>query len=518
MKRSYAHLPRHLNSVKEQALLGLYQPFHKALGAVQATVRRRILEGGGIPRWPAMPDGRTIGGLSARQMKSVGNMVRNAHMAWQAQLEDKVRHIISHSRLAPHLRTILHRLNKRHLWFHKDATLTWARDESGRMTPAPRRGRGVVELPAEPSALRLLRRIAKHCMKRCPMPDLRRVDTLILDSIIAKPSRPTTTADPATSWWVKITTMRRNHPVQVPLTRNPHFEKAYETATRAGGGMCGVIQLTRSDGRIAKLSLVLERPDAPLRADGTTLGIDWGIADALMATSDGNLLGHAMLDRLREYDTQLTRRGQWMRRRGLKPTDDPYYRRLQNRIRSFVTNEIGRLLNRIAAREGTGRVREIIVERLDFRHGGMSPRMNRLVTRAGRATLRRRLESLTETHGVAATGVPSQYTSLECSGCGYASRRNRPSRGTFHCGFCGLMLHADVNAARVILSRRSWHQPDGMGPTARNDTLLLLERRHRQRWGLPDGWSGPGRRRRSGPSTTPHSGGVGDGSLPNATK
>jgi putative transposase len=133
-----------------------------------------------------------------------------------------------------------------------------------------------------------------------------------------------------------------------------------------------------------------------------------------------------------------------------------------------------------------------VVERLDFRAGGLSRRMNRLITRTGRAVLKTRLAALTSKAGIAVETVPSPYSSQECSGCGYTSKTNRPSRSRFRCGFCGKQLHADVNAASVIRSRRSRPLPDHTGPRSRKNTLHLLDTHHRHRWNLPAHGAVPG--------------------------
>lgn len=136
-------------------------------------------------------------------------------------------------------------------------------------------------------------------------------------------------------------------------------------------------------------------------------------------------------------------------------------------------------------------MRELVVEKLDFRGGGMSARMNRIATRTGRRVLAARLASLTAKHGIAVTEVPSPWTSCECSGCGYTAKNNRRGRD-FRCRFCGLKLHADVNASRVILSRRSRPTPEHTGPRSRKNTFRLLDNQHRQRWKLPAQETVPG--------------------------
>lgn len=485
MKRAYPHTLNAVNDTKRVSLLALFPAFRTALKTVLAHEARHLQQGGTLPRYVQLPDKRRVAGLSARQMKTVGNMVRNALLSWQALLEREVRAVVNGSTLTDWERMVLHRVNTRHAWWANDLCLPWAENGDGELRPCTMRTQGMLLLPVPAYLLKLSRRIVKHAITRTPIPDLSHVRTLVLDAIIAKPERPHTGGSERFGWWIRVATLAKGKPVLIPVDRNEYFEQHYAHAISHGGGLCGVIQLTRHDNGALSCALVLDRPDAPMRTDGKPLGIDYGMADALMADSDGNLMGHAMLATLKRYDLRLTQLGAWLQRRHIKPSTNREYHRLQHRIRAYVANEIGRILNRIAARHGVAKVRELIVERLDFRYGGMSPRMNRLVTRIGRAVFRQRLAALTEEHGIAVHDVPAPYTSQECSGCGHVSPRNRPARAQFNCRFCNKKQHADVNAARVILSRRSWQQPDDTGPASRRNTLRILDERFRQRWNTP---------------------------------
>lgn len=533
MKLAYRHIPYDLNPGKADRLLALFDPFHRACRTVSLHWLHRLEQGEALPAHVRLPDKEKVAGLSARQMNSVGAMCRQAILAWLELLTDQVRKYINGTvpdkdagqPLTGMERTILHRINKHHLWWAGNPVLYWrtVRDETtggDRVEPCGERTRGAFPLAVPAHLMELSRRMVRQARKRIGFPDLSHCDTLVLEHEVAKVERPDhTNGDIA--WWVRISTMRPGRPVLVGLRGNPYFESEYAaTMGMDGGRLCRVIQLHRDpDDHGLSISLVCERPDAEPRKDGRVMGVDWGLADALLATSDGDLMGHAMLDRLKQLDAMLMERQRFLQSRNLPLRKDPRHRALQRRIRGFVTNEVGRILNRIAARDGEDRIRELVFERLDFRHGGMSPAMNRLITRAGRAALKKRQEALTAKHGIAVTKVPSQHTSVECSSCGYANKLNRRDRAHFRCRFCGRTLHADVNASRVVLSRRSWQQPDNTGPLARSNTLHAIEERHRQRWGLPDKWSGPGRPRRSGPSPKPHqANGAGDGSLRNVIK
>jgi putative transposase len=55
--------------------------------------------------------------------------------------------------------------------------------------------------------------------------------------------------------------------------------------------------------------------------------------------------------------------------------------------------------------------------------------------------------------GVPLVKVDPRYTSQTCSKCGHRDKRNRPDQATFVCRSCGVVAHADVNAAVNIASR-----------------------------------------------------------------
>jgi putative transposase len=492
------------NPGKVEALAALFPAFREALGGLQSLTRREVLNGESLSRWRIMPKDALpfTHSLSARQMKSVQNMTHAAVSGWQESLVGRVRDLITGSTLPQHRKVVLYRINARKAWWSKELSLPWTLDgATGELIPSSDKQAeadpAVVWLSVDAADLAMARRLAKQGQKRHRYPDLRRVNTLALDSIVAKVSQAeTATHDGTVGWWVKIATLSKGKPVQVPLAGNPYFDQNMRAAMEDGGGLCGAVQLhltrdCRGQPSGVEISLLLDTPDAELRADGQWLGLDFGFSAALFATNEGQLLGQAMLKRLRELDAVLTTHTADLHKRGIKLKSNPFYRALQKRITGYVTNEIGRLLNQIATRHGEHAVKGLVVEKLDFRSGGLSRRMNRLATRTGRQLLQARLKALTSKHGIAIIEVPSPWTSCECSGCGYTAKANRKG-SLFRCRFCGLTLHADVNAARVVLSRRSRQTPDHTGPRSRKHTLQLLDSQHRKRWRLPVEGAVPG--------------------------
>jgi len=60
--------------------------------------------------------------------------------------------------------------------------------------------------------------------------------------------------------------------------------------------------------------------------------------------------------------------------------------------------------------------------------------------------------------------VDPQYTSQQCSHCGYTSRENRKTQSDFFCIKCGYTDNADINAAKNIASRADVNQPIALRP------------------------------------------------------
>jgi putative transposase len=474
------------NPGKVAALRALFPEFRSAMGHLTAMSRRELLAGEQLLHWRVMPN-HEVGfptELSARQLKSAQNMVHANLSGWLVRVQDRVRELVTGSNLPEHQKTLLYRINARKAWWVPSLELPWVIDGE-RLVPVEHsrlaKTAGVVWIAVAPETLKLARRLAKQAHKQIRFPNLSRVNTLTLDGIVArsKPAR-SATQHGRISYWVKVATLVRGKPVQVPLICNPRFTGGLEVARDRGGKCCAAIQLHRTEHGV-EVSLITEQPDAAPRTTGSVVGLDFGFSSALFATSEGQLLGRAMLIRLRELDAVLESVTADLQRRGIALKTDPTYRKLQTRIGDYVANEIGRLLNRLAADD----IGELVVERLDFRGGGLSKRMNRLCTRTGRRVLKARFVRLTERHGITVTVVPAPYSSQQCSGCGYVHKTNRKSQSRFACGFCGKKLHADVNASRTVASRRSRPLPDGTGPRSRENTRRLLDSDHRQRWNLP---------------------------------
>lgn len=83
--------------------------------------------------------------------------------------------------------------------------------------------------------------------------------------------------------------------------------------------------------------------------------------------------------------------------------------------------------------------------------------LNRSILDAGWSGLARMLKYKLEERGGELVEVPAAYSSQTCSACGVVDAASRRTQSEFCCTACGHEQKADVNAARVILSR--WSPP-----------------------------------------------------------
>jgi len=210
----------------------------------------------------------------------------------------------------------------------------------------------------------------------------------------------------------------------------------------------------------------------PLREE---LTLDFGLA-AMFATSDGDLLGRVWFDQLKKHDARISGLARRLQSQGIRPNRSKRYRARVAALRGFLKAEIGRVLNRLVVMK---RPAHIVVEKLDFRAPGLSRRLNRILARSGRKAIREKLKDLEERYGITHAEVNPAYSSQTCSACGYVAKTNRKSQSEFSCRACGHGIHADVNAARNLESRRSAF--DRTARLTKAESLRLTVERHLER-------------------------------------
>lgn len=428
-----------LNAGKRESVIRLYDAWRNGLDYAMRQWETLLLREGKTPRWL---DAKTFPSwLSQRQWDSVTRQAKGMLDSWTSLREDEFRQVVNGSTLAPNVKHELHRLNLRHAWWE----------------------------PGEDETHQLARHIIKHLRKKTPFPNARKCRTMSMDGKVARIEDATHAT--GYRWWAVVSTLDKGKPVRIPLIAEPRLE---EHLAMNGEKLANHLQLHVNPDQSLSMRMMTVAPKAKPRTTGTVIGMDWGLKN-LFSTSEGQTHGLRIYAWLQQRDTELTDLTRALAKAGIPYKQSKRYRNLNRRIRDYIANETNRILNRMAERN----IREIVVEDLDFRHGGLSKRMNRIISRAGRGTVKRKLQDLEDNQGVTVTRINPAYTSQECSRCGHVDRRNRPTRDLFRCVCCGTRLPADINASRTILARRSRGQD--WRRIGRKQILLTLRKEHGKR-------------------------------------
>jgi IS605 OrfB family transposase len=197
------------------------------------------------------------------------------------------------------------------------------------------------------------------------------------------------------------------------------------------------------------LYATVEAPEAEPHEPAGFLGVDLGIAN-IATTSDGTRYAGGRLNGYR-------RRQQRLRAR-LQAKNTTSARRLlarrrhkERRYTAHINHGIAKTIVTEAARTGRG----IAVEDLTGIRDRVRLRKPQRVTLHSWAfgQLGAFLAYKARWAGVPLIEVDPRHTSQTCHGCGHRDQRNRPDQARFCCRSCGVVAHADHNAARNIAAR-----------------------------------------------------------------
>lgn len=383
--------------------------------------------------------------LSARFVQTCYSQTIEIYKSWLTKLEEVVRTFLTNSSVSEKDELFLvacYRINKNHLWYHKEPVLSWHRTEEGELLVPTKQYKANAKLPVSEDILFFMRRLIKQARKRIRFPRLKQLKTLKLDEKVAvlEASKAATHFE----YFLKLSTLEKGKPIYLPLNRNSYLDECLTKGVRKP-----FVQL-RLDDKKCVISAIVEYDKAPLRSSNSSLGLDFGMV-SMFTTSDGEQHGLTSFAKLKIWDEELIALTKELQEKSIKFKSNAQYVQLQNRIKSYFKNEICRILNKLAKKN----VGVFVVEQLDFRASGLSRSMNRLIGRTYRSFVKAKLARLEEQYGIQVVGVNPAYTSQECSRCHYVSKNNRKSQKQFICEHCHLHCNADVNAGRVIVRRRS---------------------------------------------------------------
>ena len=264
-------------------------------------------------------------------------------------------------------------------------------------------------------------------------------------------------------YWIKLSSLEKGKKIYIPLTTNSYFEGIdgkvknfvqinFGQDIEKINGNIALLDNNKLDYNNYKMNICfikeIEKKNYEPKID--KLALDLGLNN-LFATNIGELYGRGFSKLLKKYDEIVSNLAKNRQKQKLK-TLSIKYKKLINKIKSYLKNEINRVINKIIL---NNKPKEIIVESLNFTSPKLSKKLNRMISNFGKKIIEEKLISIEEEYGLIITKVNPAYTSQECSNCGYISKKNRKSQATFICGFCGKNQNADINASKNILARSS---------------------------------------------------------------
>jgi putative transposase len=392
---------------------------------------------------------------------SYGQMVRwqvvGQIESWLSNRANEFKDIVNRSSLDAGMKHQLHFINRWQAWYD----------------PAPLTMKDGSLIGDD--ARRMARLVMRHLLKIHRKPDLSKASMLIDQRCISLAEGSMAVGFPL---WARLSTLDKGQRIDIPLVTHAHFE-------RRKGAKAMSLQISLKDselrfGVMTDVSAAFDESKAAYKPRTEAIGLDLGLK-TLFATDQGELLGQQWLTKLQVYDRKITALAKHRQRTGLKPRSEKYKRYVAS-LKGFIRSEIGRIINRLVEVRAPA---EIVVERLNFNNPNLSRRLNRILKNFGQGEVERKLADLHERLGIEITKVNPAYSSQQDSGCGYTDKRNRPKQEAFSCHWCGSKRHADVNAARNLLHRRS----DATGDCKRPKGAILdeLVSRFLQRFNRPKG-------------------------------
>ena len=255
--------------------------------------------------------------------------------------------------------------------------------------------------------------------------------------------------DPCLSWQIEVRTVSI-WTVDGRLKGIPSTGRAEDLALLAAHRK-GESDLMRQ-GRDWFLVATVDVPEpAPNPEPAGFLGVDLGIVN-IATTSDGaNWSGGAVTAR-RAKNKRLRAK---LQTKGTKSAKRLLRKRAgkEARFAKDVNHTISKRIVAEAERTGRGIAVEDLTGIRDRARLAKSQRA--AIGSWAFAQLRAFLAYKAQGAGVPFEVVDPAYSSRECSECHHIDKRNRPDRDTFACVCCGVLLDADLNAARNLASRGS---------------------------------------------------------------
>lgn len=223
------------------------------------------------------------------------------------------------------------------------------------------------------------------------------------------------------------------------------------------------ITITRKAGKWYASLQVEQEVEITKHPSVSEIGIDAGIK-CFAAFSDGTMVEG--VNSFSKHEDALAREQRKLSRKQRGSENWKRQKRRISRLHHTISNVRSDFLHKLSTEISKNHA-AVYVEGLNIRGMSASARgtteapgsnikakagLNKSILDQGWYEFRRQLSYKLDWQGGSLLEVDFRYTSQQCSKCGYTSKENRRSQAEFVCLACGYEHHADVNAARNILT------------------------------------------------------------------
>ena len=214
--------------------------------------------------------------------------------------------------------------------------------------------------------------------------------------------------------------------------------------------VCGVRIVPHGDRYTYEIVHVVDVADLGLDKE-ESIGIDIGLNRAA-TTSDGLLVKGGALKSINQfYNKQLAKQKSLVKKRHGKETTKKIKKltRIRNNKVNDKLHQASRAVIDHCIARGAGTI--FVGYNVGWKHCiNIGRRNNQNFVQVPLLKLVEQIEYKAALFGIAVHRVTEEYTSQSCSRCGSRRKANRVHRGLYRCKRCGLVINADVNAARNI--------------------------------------------------------------------
>ena len=198
-------------------------------------------------------------------------------------------------------------------------------------------------------------------------------------------------------------------------------------------------------------------------ASASEIGIDAGVK-CFAAFSDGTMIDG--VHSFRKHEDRLAREQRKLSRKKRGSNNWKKQKREISKLHHTIANVRSDFLHKLSTEISKNHAK-VYVEGLKIKNMSASARgsveepgrsvkaksgLNKSILDQGWFEFRRQLDYKLFWRGGILAEVNPRHTSQRCSSCGYTAKENRQSQAVFRCQVCGHEEHADINAAKNILT------------------------------------------------------------------